>query len=276
MLLREIRLWSLLMIALAYLMNIIRSTGSFADAPSVQTIADGIISQSAFDLLAWVVIFEAVGSLSRETPATRRHVFQTVLVGILCAMPARQSNAVAMLALACFLYRQDQSIGCARRIALVLSALAFEDIWTFNDFLHIAVGKFDAQVIAAIYRGCGLMVTVDGNVVQHGLGFGIIVLGPCASSYMLAGTGVALLVTGLFRRATFGRFWVVWLCGSLFASVVLTEMRLSLMAANLSSYGWWHSGPGQPIYSLTSAVSAVVFSMLATSQRMPGGVRQAS
>ena len=245
--LREARVWSLLMVAVAYLMNIIRSTSSFADGPSLQTIADGIVSQSAFDLLAWMVIFEAARSLSRETPATRRHILQTVLVGVFCAIPVRQSDAVAMLALGYFIYQQDQPVGYARRISLVLAALAFEDIWTFDNFLHVAVGKFDAQVVAAIYRGCGLAVTVHGNVVQHGVDqFGIMVLGPCASSYMLAGTGVAFLVTGLFRRATFGRFWFVWLCGSLLASVVLTEMRLSLMAADLSSYEWWHWGLVNP------------------------------
>ena len=116
------------------------------------------------------------------------------------------------------------------------------------DFFHVGVGRSDAHAVAAIYRAFGYAVTAHGNVVEDPGGqFAGIVIGPCSSSYTLAGICVAFVVPALFRRRDLQRSSLGWLCAAYLASVALTELRLVLTTESAASYEWWHNGPGFPI-----------------------------
>lgn len=55
-----------------------------------------------------------------------------------------------------------------------------------------------------------------------------------------------------------------WLAASLATSVLLTELRLPLLAAGANGYHWWHFGPGVTVYALVAVCAAVVFPILVT------------
>jgi hypothetical protein len=271
MMLHETRVWALLMLGVSYWANLLRAD-SVGGSVSLSAVADTIINEGAFDLLAWFVIFENARSLSKRRPASRLEILQTLLVGAICVVPTRQAVAAGMLCFAMFLYAGRDNPSSARRILSVLCAISFEIIWTspYLDFLHIAVGKLDARIVTAIYRGFGIPAHANGNVIYNGIDdFGIMLITKCSSSFMLAGTGVAFLVTALFRGRTVGRSGTIWLCGCLMMSVILTEVRLALMARNEAAYDWWHNGPGASVYSLAATASAVCFSIAATRKRTP-------
>ena len=266
---RELEVWALLMLLVAYWTNLVR-IDSNGGSVSLGTIANSVINEGAFDLLAWVVVFENTSLLSKGRPACRGEILQTLFIGALCLIPTRQTVAVGMLVLALFFYTGHDASVFTRRISAILSALSFETVWTspYLDFVHVTVGKFDAQIVAAIYRGLGHAASAYGNVVQNSANnFGITLVTQCSSSFILAGTGVAFLVTAFFRGESLNRYSIIWLCGCLIASVMLTELRLTLMARNEADYDWWHNGPGLSVYSLAATVSAVCFSIAATRNR---------
>jgi hypothetical protein len=271
MTLLETRVWALLMLGVSYWANVLRAD-SIGGSVSLGAVATTLINEGAFDLLAWFVIFENARSISKQRPASRLEILQTLLIGAMCVVPARQAVAACMLCFALILYAGANSSVSARRISAVLSALSFEIIWTspYLDFLHIATGKLDVRIVTTIYRGLGIPAHANGNVIYNGLDdFGIMVITRCSSSYMLAGAGLAFLVTALFRGRTVGRSGTLWLCGCLLGSVMLTEARLALMVRNEVAFEWWHNGPGCSVYSLAATASAVCFSIAATRKRAP-------
>ncbi len=69
-----------------------------------------------------------------------------------------------------------------------------------------------------------------------------------------------------------------WLAMSWIASIVLTEVRLVLLATNEATYHWWHDGLGATLYGLLALTLAVVFPAMAVrigrAAETPPSVRQ--
>jgi hypothetical protein len=133
------------------------------------------------------------------------------------------------------------------------------------DSLQVFVGRADA-VICAISLGVLHMPAIaHANVVENlATNFSIAIYPACASSFPLAGVGLAFLVTCLYLGRSPRGHYVFWLGLSFIASILLTEIRLVLLGTDRSSYLWWHDGPGVSIYALGALGLAVVFPILAT------------
>jgi len=263
----ELRAWTLLMIGVAYWANIVR-TNDAGQGLSLIAIANSVITEGAFNVLAWIVVFENARSSPREARASGRQICQAVLLCAISVAPTKQAAAIAMLGFAALFCRQPEI--ATRRVAIIMLALASEIIWTspYLDFLHVGVGRLDAAVVAALYRAFGYAVGAHGDVIENaGEQFNIIVIAQCSSSYLLASISVAFIVTILFLRRDRRRPGLGWLCAAYFASVVLTELRLVLMAASHSGYEWWHNGPGYPILSLAPTVPVIYCALMASRSR---------
>lgn len=263
---RELTAWVLLILGVTYWANVVRSNDT-GEALSLVTVANSIISEGAFNVLAWFVIFENVSAASPNARASGRQLCQALLTGAVCIVPTKQATAVAMLAFGTILYRRSKPDLHIRRIALVLLALAFEIFWTshYLDVFHVAVGRIDAHAVAAIYQAFGHGAIAHGNVIEDAGGlFGVVVVAGCSSSYTLASICLAFVVTAMFRQRNLRRSALGWLAAAYLASIVLTELRLMLTMDSAESYEWWHNGPGFPIYSLAVTASVAFFAIMAT------------
>jgi hypothetical protein len=274
----EVRAWTLLVIGVMYWANVVRSSGG-GDTLSLVSVTNSLISEGAFNVLAWIVIFENVWALTREGRASSRQIWQAVVISAICVVPSKQAAAAGMVASAAVLYQQSKSDVFIRRIAMTLLALSCEIVWTspYLDFFHSAVGRMDAHVVGTIHRALGHAMTVHGNIVENAANqFSIIVIAQCSSSYILAAMCLAFVVVALVRGREPRLSALGWLGAAYLASVALREVHLVLMASNRSNYEWWHNGPGYSIASLASTVLVGFFAVMATNEQSPATVGNAA
>jgi hypothetical protein len=154
-----------------------------------------------------------------------------------------------------------------RQIRLVMFALAFEIVWMspLAAPLHMLIAAQDASVTATLLNLAGQTATHNANYVDNlSAGFGIAIWPYCTSSVPLAAIGTAFLVTVLYRDGALKRPCLRWLALSWLASILLTEVRLVILASSAEHYHWWHDGPGATIYTLAALGLAVAFPILAT------------
>jgi hypothetical protein len=111
---------------------------------------------------------------------------------------------------------------------------------------------------------------VQGGVVENATtGFSLVILPPCASSYPLAAVALAFTVVVIYLGQWPRLRHLPFLAASLIASMVLTELRLTLLAIDLPTYEWWHSGPGTSIYAMAALGLAALFPVMAARSSAP-------
>jgi Transmembrane exosortase (Exosortase_EpsH) len=198
-----------------------------------------------------------------ERPASPRLVLTALGLGLLCAVPVDPALVLALAALGSGVLLQSDVTGAGRQAGLLLLVLAGS--WASPDLrpLHVAIAHWDAQTVGWVMHLAGASVVVRGNLVING-NFAIEVLSDCASSAPLAQVILAFVVIALYRRGSCRRADAPWLLASLLASVVLTEIRLSLMAISHADYSWWHDGLGVTVYGLVALAPAIAFPLLST------------
>jgi hypothetical protein len=153
-----------------------------------------------------------------------------------------------------------------REAGLLMVGLGIGWGWPFLRLAHAAIGHLDAQAVGFILRHSGLDVLVQGNIVGRG-NFSIEVLPACASSSPLAEVALAYVVVAFYFAHRLSKADLPWLVASLFYSIVLTEIRLSLMVPSWADWNWWHNGPGVTVYELVALAGAVLFPWLASRPR---------
>ena len=262
----ELQRWTLLVVALAYWANVVRTTGE-ADATGLALLVDSVLARGAFCLAAWMMVAGlACRTSTAAAPASRRHFIIAVAVCLLCAIPVRQSAIAAIVVLALMSARSMDRLG-GRRMAALLFGLAAEMVWTSTYLLplHDAVATLDAVVVRALLGLGGIGAVAHGNIVDNtGANFGIEILAPCSSSFPLAGIGLAFLVTTIYQGRLPCRRDLSWLAGGLLASIALTEIRLTWMATREADYFWLHDGGGVTLYTLAAVSLAALFPLLAS------------
>jgi hypothetical protein len=265
----ELTLWVVVVIAVAYWANIVRGALPNADG-TLASFANAIVNNGAFDVFAWLLILIRVASPSHTPPASPLHIATAILAGIVVLVPARLACAVALVIIATPLLIDRTSPPATRQIRPLLFALAFEVVW-MSPLLapfHVVVGGLDARMTASLLRASGESAMSYANVVNNiSAGFSIAVWPQCASSFPLVDVVLAFLVVLSYRGQTLRIAHLGWLAASLATSVLLTELRLPLLAAGANSYRWWHFGPGVTGYALVAVCAAVVFPLLASADR---------
>jgi hypothetical protein len=267
---REAGCWSVLIVAVAFWANIVRGTG---DLPGLDTMVTRVLDHGAFDVFAWTIVFARTARMFESRPATWLQISMAFLVGAIVLAPVRVAAGAALGALGVLLLTDRRTLKAGRDVGLVLLALAFETIWTSQllDPLQVFVGRADAVICAILSGLLHTEAIAHANVVDNlTTNFSIAIYPACASSFPLAGVGLAFLVMCLYQDRSPRRHHVFWLGLSFIASILLTEIRLVLLATSRSSYHWWHDGPGVSIYALTALSLAVLFPILATWNE-PGG-----
>jgi hypothetical protein len=261
---REAGCWSVVIVAVAFWANIVRGSG---DLPGLGAMVTRVIDNGAFDVFAWTMVFARTTRMSDARPASWLQISTAFLVGGIVLAPVRVAAAAALGVLGALLLTDRRRLKAGRDVGMVLVALAFETIWTSEllDPLQVFVGRADAVICAFL---SGLLHTdaiAHANVVENlTTNFSIAIYPACASSFPLAGVSLAFLVMCLHLDRSPRGHPVFWLGLSFIASILLTEIRLVLLATSRSSYLWWHDGPGVSIYALAALGLAVVFPILAT------------
>ncbi|HEX3350577.1 MAG TPA: hypothetical protein VHS58_21005 [Acetobacteraceae bacterium] len=263
---RELRLWGLLLVGIAFWGSIVRS-GTPGEATIVARVVESIIGNGAFDVLAWLTAFALAARTPDETHATLREIIWTSVLGLAVLAPARLAAAVGAAGLAAMFLADSRRRAADRGIALVLLALACETFWlsALLQPLHVAAASVDAQICAAMLDLLGATAQAHGNIVDNdSAGFGIVIWPYCTATLQLASVGVAFVVMLLCRGRTPRSADLPWLAGAFAASIALTEVRLTLLAGSADRYEWWHGASGVSAYSMAALGLAILFPLLAT------------
>jgi hypothetical protein len=258
----EVWAWCLVLAAVAYWAKVVSGSGAPNPLAPV-AIADRIFGAGAFSVVAWAMILKRAGKLVPERPASPRLVFVALVLGLLCAVPVDPALVLALAGLAGGLLLQSDATRAGRQAGLLLLVLAGS--WASPDLrpLHVAIAYGDAHAVGWLMHLAGASVVVRGNLVING-NFAIEILSDCASSAPFAQVILAFVVIALYRRGSCRRADAPWLLCSLLASIVLTEIRLSLMAISHADYSWWHDGLGVTVYQFVALAPAMAFPLLAT------------
>ncbi|HEX3989878.1 MAG TPA: hypothetical protein VHX39_01770 [Acetobacteraceae bacterium] len=261
----ELRRWSLLAAGIAYWANVVRSD-EHASTFSILSAANSFLSDGAFNIVAWILIATwAWRGIVSAGPATVRQVVATLALGLLSAVPTRQTTIVGLSILGIILAMSART-RYGRPIAALTIGLALEMVWTSTYMLpvHHAVAIVDAETSGTILRLFGQAGYGQNNLlINDSTDFRIEILAACASSFPIAGVSMAFLVV-MLQWGRFPRFrdWP-WMTSSLLASVALTEIRLSVMSLGYGYYHWLHDGDGATVYVLSATILAVLFPILA-------------
>jgi hypothetical protein len=260
----EVHIWTLSIVGASYWANAIRST-SRDGLISLNSIAQGVLSDGAFNVAAWAMVIAWVWRVAARGPASRRQIAGALAIGLLCAVPTRQTTIAALIALGLTL-ASSREMHHGRQAAALLGCLVIEMVWTSSYLLplHNLIATLDAKACEAILNAAGQTLAVHANVLENAqAGFTVELLAFCASSFPLAGVVMAFLVTFLYCDRKPRVADLRWLAVALLASVALTETRLSLMAMSEANYVWLHDGHGVTVYTLAALVLAVLFPVLA-------------
>lgn len=264
MTLPELRRWMLLATGLAYWLNVLQPYQP-ARPLELRPVVSAVLSNGAFNVVAWLMIASSLRRAEPPRPASRRQIVGALAVASLCGVPTGQATIIGLLISGVMLLSASGPPG-DRRIGILLVGLAVQMVWT-SDYLlplHAIVAHADARICEAMLRLFGTAVQVRGNLLENAAAaIDIEILGPCAASFPLAGVAMAFLTVVVFWGRLPCRSDWPWLLLALFGSVVLTETRLSLMALGDAAYFWIHDGDGAALYTVSATIFAIAFPTLA-------------
>ncbi len=262
---REVWVWSVGMVSVAFWADIVHARSG--DPLSLDSMIVGVLDNGAFDVLAWILVFARVSRMYEARPARGLLIGATFLAGAIVLAPVRLAPAVALVMLGGLLLRDRHARSAGREVGLIFLVLAFESLWRspFMAPLHVLVGHVDASIDAFLLSLLKMEASAHANVVDNiSANFSISIWPYCTSSLPLASVSLSFLVMVLYLGHSLRRRYVLWLCMSFVGSILLTEIRLLLLATNEANYDWWHDGPGVTVYAVAALALAVVFPILAT------------
>ena len=263
--LAELRVWLLLIACVSYWGNAMRVLSHEAE-PGITMLLAAVLNAGAFPVVAWGLLATWWRDMSSSGAATPRQVAVGIAVGLLCAVPSRQTLICALVLLAWSLLRTPTATR-ARSGAMLLGYLAFDIVWTSPYMLpvHAIVAALDARFVSLLLRLLGTPATAHGNIIDNDAArFGVEVLSYCSSSYDLSGVGLAFLVVVLYRGRMPRMTDTWWIGAAVLFSIALTQVRLAIMAVGENWYFWMHDGVGGTFYTLLALMSAILFPVLAT------------
>jgi hypothetical protein len=269
---QELWLWGTVTAAIGYWGNAVINSGE-PDPLSAMAIWDSVVQSGAFTVAAWIMIVARAPKVVADRAAPARGIVAALGIGVLCALPFRPAVALAVVLLAAGLLRHGAATRSGRQTGWLLACVAGVAVGGFLGRVHVAVAGLDAHVVAGIWRLLGGDAAALGNTVTNG-GFELDIYKACASSFPLPQVVLAFVVVAIYRRGDCRRSDLPWVGASLLASVVLTELRLTMMARGEADYLWLHDGSGVTVYALAAMALAVLFPWCATSRAVGVGTEQ--
>ena len=233
---------------------------------------NGVLDNGAFDVFAWALVLVRCWTARDDRPASWYSIAATIFLGAIVLVPVRLASAAALVVLG-LVFAGPGAVLCGRADADRAVRARVRD--RLGDVAVGAAaragGGIDARVTAFLLRALGHAAVPHGNVVEHlSANFSIEIWPYCSSSFPLAAVGLAFVVMVLYRGGTMRAAQLPWLALSWAASIVLTEIRLVLLAWNETSYHWWHDGSGTTVYTLAALGLSVLFPILATAGPVAG------
>jgi hypothetical protein len=261
----ETTLWASVIVGVAYWANVVRSASG--DQPlSLEVAINAVIGNGAFDVFAWAMMLARGIFYWDRRRAAPRQVILALLAGVIVLVPIRLAPALALVLVGATMLTDPLAPRALRSMRLVLFALAFETVWMSSlQVLHTLAAELDAQAAAMLLHLFGQLAVAHGNVVENmSAQFSIVVWEYCTSTFPLADVVLSFTVIVIYRGKMLQWSHFPWLLLSFAASVILTELRLTLLAWDAANYTWWHSGPGLTVYVFIALALAVAPPLWAT------------
>lgn len=184
-----------------------------------------------------------------------------LLVGIGVLGPRHTPAMILTLVAVHLAFQRDLNL---RAGGVILLALASHELW--SKALFAAIGpefvRLDAAMVGAVVKMTVESATWEGNIIATGSGHGIVVEEMCAS---FANVSLALLwwvTVTKFERPQFTRRDAFVALVVVITQVALNVARMYLMALSAPGYEFWHGPTGGQIYSVSSAVLAIVITLI--------------
>ncbi len=270
---RELGIWSLATVVIGYFARDIRAASDLGGS-ALQSFIDGIVSDSAFVVFAWILILaRAFGTLTTER-ASSKQVWGALLAGAISIVPFRLANASALVVLGLNFLLIPGPGRTGRDIAWCLFALALESIWLSSLIapLHVLVGHLDSRICVLVLDLLNMVAHAQGGLVENTTtGFSVMIWSGCSSSYPLAAVALAFTVVTIYLGQRPQLRQLPFLAASMIASIALTEWRLALLAIDQPRYEWWHVGPGTSVYAVVALALAALFPAMAARNSGPTG-----
>lgn len=216
---------------------------------SIGAFVSAIIGSSAFVVAAWVLILWRANHLTQPRDSSLSDIMIAFGLCLLFALPALETKIFALLMFSWVLLFRGGVTPNGRQAGLLLAILALREAW-HTPYLHpldVAVAHADAPVVAWLANHLGDHVTVAGKIVGN-QAFSIDILAGCSSAFPLADVALGFFVVVIWFRGECRLADLSWLMLSLVASILLTELRLTLIVPNQMTYEFWHNGQGNTLY----------------------------
>ena len=196
---REVGIWSVLMVSVAFWSNVVRA--SAGDTPGLSNMLAHVLNNGAVDALAWMLVIARCGKMYKANPASMLQIWIAFLAGVIVLAPLRLASGLALTILGALLLRDQHANRSARDVGLIFVALAVETVWTSSLLqpLHVLVGGMDASINVLLLRLFNIDAMVHANAVDNiSANFAIAMWPGCTSSFPLASVGLLFIAVVLF------------------------------------------------------------------------------
>ncbi len=229
----------------------------------IPTLVDSVTSRSVFYYLGIYAVIRLLLESNASRKTSRWDVGLGLAACLLAMLPFKSVDWVLATAWAIYLYATSGSDRKAKAAAVVLLAIAANNLWgpVIFDVFEATLLRIDAALTgtALVLSHTGL--TWHGNIVGAPGGHRIIILSGCSSFHNISMGLLCWTALTKLARPTWIRADLPFALGVVGAVILLNVARLYLMALSADDYFYWHSGFGSQLYAMVTTLAVLVISL---------------
>ena len=224
---------------------------------------EALLDKSAIYYLGWYATLQLLLEDRSEAAATKSDVAFALAITLFNFLPAYSVPWISVTATGAYILATSGENTRQNASAAVLLALAFNGLWgpKLFDFFAIYLLRADAALVGAALSATQPGMGWDDTIVGTHDGHRVLIFGPCSSFHnislgLLCWVAISRLVHQVWR-------WQDLMIGLVvcIAVVLLNGTRLYLMALAPESFGYWHDGFGETIFTWVTTFTILLISL---------------
>jgi hypothetical protein len=256
---RSVFIWAMVILVVGQLVEEIRRMFSVPAGSSISEFR----TMGIFPCVALYAVFRLLWSNDSSRKAQTQDVLVVAGMSVLGVLTTASATWIAAAGIAAYMLVSGGRDLQVRAAAVVLAALSVQQFWGRILFEAVSLPLLRAETAVV---GALLQVTQPGsmwhdNVISTQSGHGIIVYPYCSSFHNVSLALLCWITVAKLKDLN----WKIsdYLVGALVICVmiVLNTGRLYLMALDIMSYRFWHSGMGADIFAVIASVSVLLLSL---------------
>ena len=224
---------------------------------------EALLNKSAIYYLGWYATLQLLLEDRSAAAATKSDVAFALAITLFNFLPAYSVPWISVTATGAYILATSGGNTRQNASAAVLLALAFNGLWgpKLFDFFAIYLLRADAALVGAALSATQPGMGWDDTIVGTYDGHRVLIFGPCSSFHnislgLLCWVAISRLVHQVWR-------WQDLMIGLVvcIAVVLLNGTRLYLMALAPESFGYWHDGFGETIFTWVTTFTILLISL---------------